>query len=308
MAQTAEKRWYIRGDIDDWRARDLWLFDNQTATRMFVTNPENGPGSFFKAEPGEDFLACLRRHTPSWLEATAPGFYSMVLGPGEYHPRIARPLALATLELRRELWSPPGVLGEKTYMASATGQLVSLKRKLETICQTVQPSEKTLDLVYGHEIRNLLILAATEVEMHWRGILIANGVSAPRNTNEYVKLVDPLKLSDFAITFHDFPDLQPVQPFAGWSKLDPTQTLRWYAAYHGVKHNRGDEFERGTLRRVFEAVAACIVLVIAQFGRVALKAELSSFVDVTLPTWSTSEMYLSLAMPGDNWTPVLAFN
>jgi hypothetical protein len=85
-----------------------------------------------------------------------------------------------------------GVLGEKTYIASARGQLVSLKRKLETICQTVQPSEKTLDLVYGHEIRNLLILAATEVETHWRGILIANGVSTPRNTNEYVKLVDTL--------------------------------------------------------------------------------------------------------------------
>jgi hypothetical protein len=51
MAESAEKRWYVRGDDDDWRARELWRFENQAATRMFVTNPESGPGSFFKAEP-----------------------------------------------------------------------------------------------------------------------------------------------------------------------------------------------------------------------------------------------------------------
>jgi hypothetical protein len=287
-------------------ARSLAV-ENQTATRMFVTNPEGGPGTFFKAEPGEDFLACIRRHTPSWLEPGAPSFHSMILAPGEYHPRIARPLALASLELRGELWSPAGVIEEKAYVASARGQLTALKRKLETICQTAQPSEKTLDVVYGHEIRNLLILAATEVEMHWRGILIANGVSAPRNSNEYVKLVDPLKLLDYAITFHDFPDLQPVQPFAGWSKLDPTQTLEWYAAYHGVKHNRENEFERGALRRAFEAVSACLALMVAQFGRMALNAELSSFVEVSVPTWRTGEMYLS-PVTGTDWKPVRAFN
>ena len=306
MAQNAEKRWFVRGDIDDWRARELWLFENQTATRMFVTHPERGPGTFFQADPDEDFWACIRRQT-SWLEPGAPGFQSMTFGPGEYHPRIARPLALASLELRRELWLPPSVSAEKSYMASARGQLISLKRKLETICQTAQPSEKTLDVVYGHEIRNLLILAATEVEMHWRGILIVNGVAAPRNSNEYAKLVDPLKLLDYAITFHDFPDLQPVQPFAGWSKLDPTQTLGWYAAYHGVKHNREEEFERGTLRRAFEAVSACIALMVAQFGSVALNAELSSVVDVIVPTWPIGEMYLS-PVTGTDWMPVRAFS
>lgn len=70
-------------------------------------------------------------------------------------------------------------MAEKDYLASARSQLTSLARKLETICQTVQPSEKNLD-VYGHEIRNLLILAATEAEMHWRGILTANGRLVPQ--------------------------------------------------------------------------------------------------------------------------------
>jgi hypothetical protein len=307
MAQSAEKRWYVRGDIDDWRARDLWLFENQTATRVFVANPERGAGTFFQADPDEDFWACIRRQT-SWLEPGAPGFHSMTLGPGEYYPRIARPLVLASLELRGELWSPASVLAEKAHVANTRSQLTSLTRRLGTICQTVQPTEKkTLDVAYGHEIRNLLILAATEAEMHWRGILTANGRSAAPNSNEYLKLVDPLRLLDYEITFHDFPDLQPVKPFAGWSKLDPTESLRWYAAYHGVKHNRENEFERGTLRR-FEAVSACVALVVAQFGRVALSTELLSFVDVSVPTWPIGEMYLSPVTPGVGWTPVRAFN
>jgi hypothetical protein len=65
--------------------------------------------------------------------------------------------------------------------------------------------------------------------MHWRGILTANDALSSRfNTNEYVKLAEPLKLLDYAVIFHNFPDLQPVQPFAGWSKANPTDSLRWY--------------------------------------------------------------------------------
>jgi hypothetical protein len=148
--------------------------------------------------------------------------------------------------------------------------------------------------VYGHEIRNLLILSATEAEMHWRGILVANGAQAQRlNSNEYVKLNEPLKLIEYQVTFRDFPGLQPIQPFAGWSKEEPTRSLGWYDAYHGVKHNRESEFQRGTLRHAFEAVSACIVLLVAQFGPVALNAELSNAVGLTAPDWSVEEMYLA---------------
>jgi hypothetical protein len=297
MSQSAEKRWYVRDHIGG-QPRQVWLFDGQTATRMGVSNPEAGVGTFFKAEPGENFWDCIRRQTP-WLnsDVTEGSFHSMALGPGEYYPRIARPIALATEPM---LWSP-SVLTEKAYVASARGQLTLFTRRLETICQTVQPSEETLD-VYGHEIRNLLILAATEVEMHWRGILTSNGRSGQRfNTNEYVKLVEPLKLPDYEITFHDFPDLQPIQPFAKWSKIDPTKSLGWYDAYHGVKHNREGEFERGTLRHAFEAVSACIALLVAQFGRTALNAELSSLVGLTPPNWPIGNMYLP-RMTSVDWT------
>ncbi|MFY9892846.1 MAG: hypothetical protein WAK63_01785 [Xanthobacteraceae bacterium] len=299
MSHNAEKRWYVR-DYVAGQPRQVWLFDAQTATRMGVTNPESGPGSFFRAEPGESIWDSIRRQTP-WLnpDITEGHFHPMTLGPGEYYPRIARPLALAR---EPRLWSPP-VEAEKPYVAGAKSQLTLLARRLETICQTVQPSDKTLN-VYGHEIRNLVILAATEVEMHWRGILTANGSKARQfTTKDYVKLVEALKLADFAIIFHDFPDLQPIRPFAGWSKADPTKSLQWYDAYHGVKHNREGEFERGTLRHAFEAVSACIVLLVAQFGPTALNAELSSLVGLTTPNWPISEMYLS-RLTSTGWSPI----
>jgi hypothetical protein len=47
--------------------------------------------------------------------------------------------------------------------------------------------------------------------------------------------------------------------------------------------------------------------VVAQFGRVALNAELSSVVDVSVPTWPSGEMYLEPMAPVVDWTPVSAF-
>jgi hypothetical protein len=146
------------------------------------------------------------------------------------------------------------------------------------------------------------MLAATEVEMHWRGILTANGVPPSRfNTSDYVKLVEPLKLRDYAINFNDFPDLSPFQPFAGWSTDCPTNSLPWYAAYNGVKHNRETDFSCGTLRYAFQAVSACIVLLVAQFGQSALNAELSSTVSLTYPNWTIGEMYDETSA---GWVPV----
>ena len=280
--------------------RQVWLFDGQAATRIGVTNPEGGAGTYFRAEPGEDFSDCIRRQT-AWLdpEVAEGRFHAMNLGPAEYYPRIARPNVLGA---RDQLWSP-SFKAEEVYIKNSRSQLTLLARKLETICQTVQPCEETLD-VYGHEIRNLLILAATEAEMHWRGVLVANGSLAQRfNSNEYFKLIEPLKLTEYAVTFHDFPDLQPIRPFAGWSKDDPTESLGWYDAYHAVKHNRDAEFQRGTLRSTFEAVSACMALLVAQFGPVSLNTELSSWVGLASPDWAIGEMYIP-EVTSDVFSPV----
>jgi hypothetical protein len=44
--------------------------------------------------------------------------------------------------------------------------------------------------------------------------------------------------------------------------------LPWYDAYNADKQDRESEFERATLQFAFEAVAACAVMIVAQFGEV----------------------------------------
>ena len=282
-----DESWYVR-DLGADQGRQLWRITRQTATRMGVTNAEGGVGTCYEAAPGETIWASIRRQTP-WLDGMAePGPFQRVLrDPGTYHRRIARPVLSIDA---RTLWLPDNT-EEQRYIISAQNQLASLIDDLRSICRVVQPAPATLG-VYGHEIRNLLILAATEVEMHWRGILSANGRTGKFNTNDYVALADVLGLRGFTAHFHPCPDIGPVAPFAGWNRANPTGSLPWYAAYNGVKHNREGEFEQASLGNAFGVIAACAVLLVAQFGERALTPELRRFVDVEAPDWPIEEVYL----------------
>ncbi len=175
------------------------------------------------------------------------------------------------------------------------GQLVSLMHKLTEICQTVHPAPSNF-AAYGHEIRNLLILACTEVEMHWRGVLEANGQSGKFTTHNYVALLDAMRLDEFGILLPHYPWMSEVKPFQGWDKARPTESLPWYRAYNAVKHDREGSFEEGTLSRAIDAVVACAVMLIAQFGEgeaFRWRTEFGYFFQVsTKPSWSISECYI----------------
>lgn len=67
----------------------------------------------------------------------------------------------------------PSGVEETNAVAVAVGQPVALTTRLERICEVVHPSNSTFD-AFGHEIRNLLILACTEVESQWRDPLELN--------------------------------------------------------------------------------------------------------------------------------------
>ena len=202
-------------------------------------------------------------HRPSDWEYWSPWeLHELKLKPGEYFPRIARPLCSDILE------SPGRCLDFPIWQnafASLAGQLSALVRRLQQICETVHPSGANLR-AYGHEIRNLLILACTETETHWRGVLEANGVQAT-STKDYIKLAEPLALKSYRVSFPDYPWLDPLAPFADWDAAQPTQSLVWYDAYNAVKHDREKNFENAQLGHAFQAVSACAILLAAQFGR-----------------------------------------
>jgi hypothetical protein len=143
-----------------------------------------------------------------------------------------------------------------------------------------------------------LILACTEVESHCRGVLNANGVAGERlSMNDYVKLRAAMRLDEYAIAFPSYPWLEPIRPFFGWGSTGkPTQDLPWYDAYNAVKHDRENKFERANLASVFAAVAACAIMIEAQFGLpdgLGLGSDLMAFFEFAeVPSWPLAELYI----------------
>jgi hypothetical protein len=272
----------------------VWQIEDKLAVRIDVDNPPQ-----FKAGLDETIWDVLRDRCPVWFGPDGTSLFQKVaMGPGEFHPRIWRPV-----------WRPaatghpfnaPGrslsAQQEGNTIAVKRGQLTALARQLDRICQTGQPEGQNLD-AYGHDIRNLLILACTEAEDHWRGVLVANGITHKRlSTKDYVKLREPTKLDQYAVTFPSYPWLEAFKPYEQWSNNEPTQSLKWYDAYNAVKHDREMQFGQAAVRHVFDAISACAIMMVSQFGLhegMGESSELRSFFYFSqMPEWPISECYL----------------
>jgi len=191
----------------------------------------------------------------------------------------------------------PTARADGDLIEMSIGQLIALTAQLDRICQTIHPAPENLD-VYGHDIRNLTILACTEVEAHWRGVLVANGIDkAKRLTRkDYVQLASAMKLGEYSVRFLRYPWLTPVAPFAGWGTTNiPPHGLRWYDAYNAMKHDRENEFQQSTLRHAFSAIAACYAMIAAQFGMDGIMHRnqlVHNFHIAASPSWMPSEAYV----------------
>src|ERR1700704_3099413 len=121
---------------------EIWKIESDVAIQFGVTNPEQGAGTYFKADPGETIWDAIRRQTP-WFEPDGQNpFHEAELQPGEYYPRIARPV---NFNFRR--YDVPGLSAsareEVNLIAIARSQLTVLTRQLDRICQTVHPTVQT---------------------------------------------------------------------------------------------------------------------------------------------------------------------
>jgi hypothetical protein len=194
---------------------------------------------------------------------------------GAYHPRMARPFQ--SDDPRSLGWNPEDVETsddeyEKTKrLAESAGQLHHLKEHLEEICRVVYACQDNYK-VYGHEIRNVLIVASTEVEAQWYGVLKANGHKFKNgeqrpSSQDYVELLRPLRLDEYSVRFPFFPAMEVVWPFKGWNSKKPTKSLDWYAVYNKVKHDRETHFQDAKLLYAFKAAAAYFVMLCAEHGR-----------------------------------------
>lgn len=194
-------------------------------------------------------------------------------------------------------------------------QLATLKEMLVSIFNTVYPIQDTTDpaknnlSTFGHNIKNLLVLACIEVETQLKGIFKANESNSKDKytTNDYIKLKDILHLDKYIVRLPFYPDLNEITPFENWSANSPgpTKTLKWYDSYNAVKHNSEEDFHKANLENAIYAVCAVAILVQAQYGKGMpyWKEEIGNFFEIKSEIeWTVDEKILP-PMENSDWTP-----
>ncbi len=278
--------YYIQVNADDQPTQSqIWKVTPKRAERIDVVPSQL---TTHYAESGENALSVLRKRFP------VSTFHPLSLIPGDYYPSMARPIRLGHDPSPGH--NPDNSEKARNARATSTGQLHALIQQLEQICRVVHPKGSNLK-TFGHEIRNVLLLACTEVELQWRTVLKANGVRG-ETTKDYVKLATPMKLAEYCVAFPYYPWLPDIRPFDHWHSCTstPTQDLQWYAAYNAVKHDRGSNFAKASLEHAFQAVTGFFVMLCAEYGwDFALQGEAASraFFQLThAPQWHPSEIYV----------------
>lgn len=239
------------------------------------------------------------------------GFCQIAMSPGQYYPRIYRPLLIdsnneysrtvtSDFDEKADVYLPT----EPELVVGAATQLAINVDQLEMLCHTIAPYKDHLG-VYGHEIRDLLILTSTEVEAQLCGIYESVFQESDRLTmQDYFLLNSYLKLDQYEVSFRIYPWLGGFRPFAAWS-TGKFQQLSWYAAYNEVKHNRERKFEKASLGNVLHAVAASAILAIAQYGsrNTYISKLWSDFFELMKsPQWNIDDFYCP-PFVGEEWKP-----
>lgn len=244
---------------------------------------------------------------PSIKNAGEWKMYRAPFAANQYYPRIFRPVYTGPTKMHMRVESthvkPPY---DRRIATDTAFQLSVMAKSLQRICEVVSPTDDNLD-AYGHEIRNLLIVACTEFEAQCKGVLIANSYGkAKTSTQDYVKLLRAMKLADYSAKISPYAGISDRTPFVGWSSERPTKSLPWYDAYNATKHDREKAFSRATLRHAFDAIAACAIITYAQYG--LLPTGEVSTADFLLirnkPKWMMFRCYSKVGYSSDEWEPL----
>lgn len=173
---------------------------------------------------------------------------------------------------------------------------------LDSIFKVVSP-HKNQDSVYGHAIRNVIILACTELDSRMQHILTNNAVRPIGKyfqMKDYYKLKNALRLDEYCLSFYRYGDLEVYSPFSEWEK---NNELSWYKAYNSVKHNREDKYPDANLKNAINAIMALCIITIAQYGyRNDLWNErIGKIIKVEKePIWDLGDFYLARPDKRDN--------
>lgn len=211
-----------------------------------------------------------------WVEKNfgAIEIESMLTEPGQSKEWVWRPTLFYSAETEQAMKTDP------VDQMNTEKALRLLIEKLHDILSYIEPDENALK-VYSHRIRELLILACTEVENFWQGYLRKIGVhpvnSRNYTTTDYVKLCNSLFLKEYVFELKNYVHIPPIKPFCDWNTTAPTKSLSWYEAYNNTKHDRTLHFDKATLENAIQAVIANLVLFCAKFSPMTIHHGIENF-------------------------------
>lgn len=129
---------------------------------------------------------------------------------------------------------------------------------------------------FGLELRNLIILSATEVENHWTRLMLNNGYKKSRmNTKDYIKLAEFINFK-YEFKLLRFPHYAKIKPFDSWRLESPTKSLDWYYKYNKIKHDRYSNLPLATLDNTLNVVAAVLTLMLIRYNEFNLANKLDA--------------------------------
>lgn len=202
--------------------------------------------------------------------------------PGAYYPRVRRE------EVEFNYISPSFLQDMRAYQ--------NIQSSLDDLFNFIEPVKLNLS-TYGHKIRELIILACTEVEYLLLKVLTENGYEEKGryNTHDYICCRDVLKLNQYEVSLVQYSNLGVFTPFKDWVKDSPTGSIAWYAAYNQVKHNRSDNIVNANLEHLLDAVSAIHILLEAQYGsrifdNFLRSKDSSLFKTIKRPIWNLNEV------------------
>lgn len=160
---------------------------------------------------------------------------------------IWKPLLSGDIEKELEFDTPT--------LFRAKRDLGILIQKLQEILLYVEPSEEGLK-TYSHKLRELLILACTELESSLKFYNLGKN----ERTSDYVKILELVDLTKYKISLIGYANPFKCCPFENWSDANPTKSIVWYDAYNQAKHNRDASFQLSTLENCLHAISANIIM------------------------------------------------
>jgi|GEM_PF-941937 len=196
---------------------------------------------------------------------------------GERYKNIYRPLlhckvgqegnSIANGVVNSDIYTDPPIINRIEY-CNRLNQLEILIDDLKSIFKVIAPTQNNLKS-YGHAIRNLIIIACTEIDDMMSIILKNNGIESIGsfyNMNDYIKLCIPLACNKYSISFSRFQELGAFSPFKKWDMKEPTKSLEWFNAYNQIKHNNELNFHLANIENAINSVTAFAIILIAQYG------------------------------------------